>query len=175
MSLPRLVFEGLTGGYGSAPVVRGVSGQVSPGETLCVLGRNGTGKTTLMKLLMGYLRCWQGSVRLDGTAIETLTTPARHALGISYCPQERPVFDDLSVRDNLTLMRPNRGLAPFADYLDALPDPGTTIGPTRRDALGGREKAPFAHARPRRGTSYSVYSMSRAKACSGRTSSTWPL
>src|SRR5207244_3463109 len=45
----------------------------------------------------------------------------RRALGISYCPQERPVFDDLSVRDNLTLMRADRGLAPFADYFARFP------------------------------------------------------
>ncbi len=121
MSLPRLAFEAVTGGYGTAAVVRDVSGQVAPGEALCVLGRNGTGKTTLMRLLMGYLRCWQGRVRLDGTAIETLSTPARQALGISYCPQERPVFDDLSVRDNLTLMRPNRDLAHLADYFARFP------------------------------------------------------
>jgi ABC-type branched-subunit amino acid transport system ATPase component len=111
MSPPRLAFAGVIGGYGTAPVVREVSGQVARGEVLCVLGRNGTGKTTLMRLLMGYLPCWQGSVRLDGIAIEALATPARRVLGISYCPQERPVFDDLSVRDNLTLMRPDRDLA----------------------------------------------------------------
>jgi branched-chain amino acid transport system ATP-binding protein len=121
MTPPRLTFAGIIGGYGTAPVVREVSGQVAPGEVLCVLGRNGTGKTTLMKLLMGYLPCWQGSVQFDGTAIEALATPARRALGISYCPQERPVFDDLSVRDNLTLMRPDGDLAPFADYFTRFP------------------------------------------------------
>ena len=140
MSLPRLVFDGVTGGYGSAPVVREVSGQVAPGETLCVLGRNGTGKTTLMRLLMGYLRCWQGSVRLDGTSIETLTTPARHALGISYCPQEWPVFDDLSVRDNLTLMRPNRDLAPFADCLARFPILARRLDQHAGTLSGGEKK-----------------------------------
>ena len=140
MNLPRLVFDGVTGGYGSAPVVRAVSGQVAPGETLCVLGRNGTGKTTLMRLLMGYLRCWQGSVRLDGTSIETLTTPARHALGISYCPQERPVFDDLSVRDNLTLMRPNRDLAPFADCLARFPILARRLDQHAGTLSGGEKK-----------------------------------
>jgi urea transport system ATP-binding protein len=121
MSEVRLAFDGVTGGYGTAPVVRGVSGAVAAGEVLCVLGRNGTGKTSLMKLLMGYLRCWQGSVRLNDTAIEALDPPARRLLGISYCPQERPVFDDLSVHDNLTLMRADRGLAPFAAYFARFP------------------------------------------------------
>jgi branched-chain amino acid transport system ATP-binding protein len=111
----------VTGGYGTAPVVCGVSGQVAPGEVLCVLGRNGTGKTTLMKLLMGYLRCWRGDVRLNDTAIGMLDAPARRALGISYCPQERPVFDELSVHDNLTLMRPTRDLSPFTNYFARFP------------------------------------------------------
>ncbi len=121
MSEVRLAFDGVTGGYGTAPVVRDVSGAVAPGQVLCVLGRNGTGKTSLMKLLMGYLRCWQGSVRLNGAAIEALDPPARRRLGITYCPQERPVFDDLTVRDNLTLMRADRGLAPFAAYFARFP------------------------------------------------------
>jgi branched-chain amino acid transport system ATP-binding protein len=121
MSAPRLAFTGVTGGYGTAPVVRDVSGQVAPGEVLCVLGRNGTGKTTLMKLLMGYLRCWQGDVRFNNTPIEMLEASARRALGISYCPQERPVFDDLSVRDNLTLMRASRDLTPFKHYFARFP------------------------------------------------------
>jgi branched-chain amino acid transport system ATP-binding protein len=140
MSLPRLVFDGVTGGYGSAPVVREVSGQVAPSEVLCVLGRNGTGKTTLMRLLMGYLRCQQGSMRLDGTAIETLSTRARHAFGISYCPQERPVFDDLSVRDNLTLMRPNRDLAPFADCLARFPVLARRLDQHAGTLSGGEKK-----------------------------------
>ena len=87
-----------------------LSARSRAGEVLCVLGRNGVGKSTLMKLLFGQLPCRAGSVRLEGRAIEALEPAARRALGISYCPQERPVFDDLSVRDNLTLMRADRRL-----------------------------------------------------------------
>ena len=89
-----------------------------------------------MKLLMGYLRCWQGSVRLNGAAIEALDPPARRRLGITYCPQERPVFDDLTVRDNLTLMRADRGLAPFAAYVRALSHPGAAARAACRHAVG---------------------------------------
>jgi len=121
MSASGLAFEAVTAGYGTAAVVRGVSGAVVPGEVLCVLGRNGVGKTTLMKLLFGYLRCWQGRVLWNGAPIETLDPPARRQLGITYCPQERPVFDDLSVRDNLTLMRRDRGLDRFAPYFERFP------------------------------------------------------
>jgi branched-chain amino acid transport system ATP-binding protein len=121
MSAPRLAFEGLTGGYGSTTIVRDLSGAAEPGDVLCVLGRNGVGKTTLMKLLFGYLPCLSGTVSLDGKPIQGLDPSARRHIGMTYCPQERPVFDDLSVRDNLTLMRANRQLAPFRSYFDRFP------------------------------------------------------
>lgn len=121
MSGLPLAFEQVTGGYGSSVVVRGVSGAVAPGEVLCVLGRNGVGKSTLMKLLFGYVPCRQGSVLLGGRPIHTLAPPLRRRIGVTYCPQERPVFDDLSVRDNLTLMRTNRRLEPFRPYFVRFP------------------------------------------------------
>jgi branched-chain amino acid transport system ATP-binding protein len=121
MSTPRLVFESVTGGYGSTMIVRDLSGRAIAGEALCVLGRNGVGKSTLMKLLLGYLRCWRGRVLIDGEPIDALDPSGRHHAGLSYCPQERLVFDDLSVRDNLTLMRASRRLTPFRRYFDRFP------------------------------------------------------
>ena len=121
MSATRLAFEGLTGGYGSTTIVRDLSGAAEPGDVLCVLGRNGVGKSTLMKLLFGYLPCLSGKVLLDGKPIQSLDPSARRHIGMTYCPQERPVFDDLSVRENLTLMRTNRQLAPFRRYFDRFP------------------------------------------------------
>jgi ABC-type branched-subunit amino acid transport system ATPase component len=117
----RLEFEGLVGGYGDVVVVRGVSGAVAAGEVLCVIGRNGVGKSTLLKMLFGQLPCREGSVRLDGRAIDGVEAAARRRLGISYCPQERPVFDDLNVHDNLTLMHSDRGLAAFAPLFSRFP------------------------------------------------------
>lgn len=116
MTAPRLAFDRVSGGYGTALVVRAVSGSVVPGEALCILGRNGVGKTTLMKLLFGYLPCRAGTVLWNGAAIEALEPSERRRLGIAYCPQERPVFEDLSVRDNLTLMRGAGDLAFCAPY-----------------------------------------------------------
>jgi urea transport system ATP-binding protein len=121
MSAPRLTFENLAGGYGSTTIVRDLSGAAAAGEVLCVLGRNGVGKTTLMKLLTGYLPCTRGRVLFDGAAITALDLAARRRSGVTYCPQERPVFDDLSVHDNLTLMRESRKLAPFRRYFDRFP------------------------------------------------------
>ena len=97
MSRPRLRFEDLTGGYGSTTIVRDLAGAAIAGAALCVLGRNGVGKTTLMKLLTGYLPCMRGRVLLDEQPITALDPAARRRAGVSYCPQERPVFDDLSV------------------------------------------------------------------------------
>jgi ABC-type branched-subunit amino acid transport system ATPase component len=118
---PRLEFAGIAGGYGDVVVVRGIDGAVAAGEVLCVIGRNGVGKSTLLKLLFGQLPCREGSVRFDGRAIDGTPSARRRALGISYCPQERPVFDDLSVRDNLTLMRADRSLDAFAPYFARFP------------------------------------------------------
>lgn len=117
----RLAFEGVTGGYGSTTIVRELSGAAVAGEVLCVLGRNGVGKSTLMKLLFGYLQCRSGRVLLDGKPINSLDPSARRRLGMSYCPQERPVFEDLSVRENLTLMRESRQLSPFRPFFNRFP------------------------------------------------------
>jgi urea transport system ATP-binding protein len=140
MSAGRLVFEEVTGGYGSTTIVRALSGAAVAGEALCVLGRNGVGKSTLMKLLLGYLPCSSGRVLLDGAPVHTLEPSARHRAGMSYCPQERPVFDDLSVRDNLTLMRASRKLAPFRRYFDAFPILERRLGQHAGTLSGGEKK-----------------------------------
>ena len=149
--VPRLDFAEVTGGYGGVRVVRGISGAVAPGEVLCVIGRNGVGKSTLLKLLTGQLRLASGRVRLDGRAIEDVEASRRRALGMAYCPQERPVFDDLSVRDNLTLMRVHRRIAVFEPLLRALPDPRAPARPACGHAVGRREEDPLVRARPRGG------------------------
>jgi ABC-type branched-subunit amino acid transport system ATPase component len=121
MTAPRLAFDSIAAGYGDVIVVSDVSGSVEAGEVLCVIGRNGVGKSTLLKVLFGQLPCRTGSIHLEGRPIERLEPNRRRALGISYCPQERPVFDDLSVRDNLTLMRADRSLAAFAPLFARFP------------------------------------------------------
>ena len=118
---PRLEFKALVGGYGGLDVVRGVSGAVAPGQVLCVIGRNGVGKSSLLKLLFGQLPLRGGSIVFEGRPIEALEASQRRALGLSYCPQERPVFDELSVRDNLTLMRADRSLSMFEPLFTRFP------------------------------------------------------
>ncbi len=140
MRLMQLTFDQLTGGYGSADVVRGVSGTADPGKVLCVIGRNGVGKSTLMKLLFGFLPCRGGSVSLDGQEIQRLDPTERHRLGISYSPQERPVFDSLSVRDNLTLMRHDRSIDLFEPYFARFPLLSQRLGQHAGTLSGGERK-----------------------------------
>jgi ABC-type branched-subunit amino acid transport system ATPase component len=139
-AVPRLAFEAVAGGYGDIDVVRGVSGAVEAGEVLCVIGRNGVGKSTLLKLLFGELACRAGTVRFEGRKVHGLDATARRALGIGYCPQERPVFDDLSVRDNLTLMRADRRVEAFEPLFRQFPVLGRRLSQHAGTLSGGEKK-----------------------------------
>jgi ABC-type branched-subunit amino acid transport system ATPase component len=117
-----LEFDGLTGGYGTTVVVRDVGGSVAPGQVLCVMGRNGVGKSTLMRLLSGHLRCRAGTIRLNGDDITGQSAHARSKRGLTYGPQERVVFENLSVADNLRLRAGgSRADDRLAVYFDAFP------------------------------------------------------
>lgn len=140
MNAPRLAFSGITGGYGSTVIVRDLGGVVGAGEVLCILGRNGVGKSTLMKLLCGYLPCLSGGVLLSGRRLDGLDPAARRRAGVTYCPQERPVFDDLSVRDNLSLMRARRHLEPFRPYFQRFPILERRLGQHAGTLSGGEKK-----------------------------------
>lgn len=91
-------------GYGAATTLNGISLEIAPGEVLGIAGRNGVGKTTLAKAIIGLLPTRKGAIQLDGARIESLKPTARAALGIGYVPQGRGIFD-LSVEDNLRVGR----------------------------------------------------------------------
>lgn len=116
-----LHFQDLVCGYGDTMVVRGLSGRVRPGQVLGVLGRNGVGKTTLVRALSGFLPLREGEVRWQGQSLASVPAHARLALGIALAPQENVVFGDLSVEENLWLHRRNRDLQAYAPYLDQFP------------------------------------------------------
>ncbi len=102
-----LAVSGLTSGYGEAIVVRGVSVAVAPGEIVALLGKNGMGKSTLLKTVMGFLPAREGQVTLHGRDV-TRDPPYRVARqAIAYTPQEQAIFQDLSVGDNLRLGQPD--------------------------------------------------------------------
>ena len=91
----------VTVGYGEGTVLSEVSLSVGAGQAVCLLGRNGVGKTTLMKCVMGLLRPRAGALTFSGRDITGLAPNARARLGIGYVPQGRHVFPGLTVRDNL--------------------------------------------------------------------------
>jgi branched-chain amino acid transport system ATP-binding protein len=93
----------LIAGWDRTVVLDDVSLAAAPGSTLAVLGRNGAGKTTLLATLMGLTTLHGGTIRLDGRAIETLSTHRRARLGLGYVPQEREVFASLTVVENLAV------------------------------------------------------------------------
>ncbi|GAB3471208.1 ABC transporter ATP-binding protein [Polaromonas eurypsychrophila] len=107
MELLRI--ENLSAGYGEAVVLQGVSLALDPGKTMALLGRNGTGKTTLINTLAGATRQHGGSITLAGKALHKLPSHERAAAGIGWVPQERNIFKSLTVHENLTAVaRPGK-------------------------------------------------------------------
>lgn len=98
-----LAISGLTSGYGEAIVIRGISLTVGAGEIVALLGKNGMGKSTLLRTVMGFLPAREGNVVIDGIDV-TRDAPHRIARrSIAYTPQEQAIFQDLTVGDNLRL------------------------------------------------------------------------
>ncbi len=93
--------EGLRGGYGAETVLQGVDMQIAPGEIVAVIGRNGVGKSTLMRTLTGLLRPSAGTIRFAGRDVTSEPADKRARAGIGYIPQGRDVFPELTVRENL--------------------------------------------------------------------------
>jgi ABC-type branched-subunit amino acid transport system ATPase component len=106
---PGLLVERLSGGYADTLVLREVSLSIGRGQVLGVLGRNGVGKTTLLRLIAGYLPKAGGSVRWQGQRMGTRPPHVNRGLGLSYAPQEAVVFDTLTVRENLSLQQRDLG------------------------------------------------------------------
>ncbi len=94
--------EGLTSGYGAAVVLNGISFTLEAGRSLALLGRNGTGKTTLIDSLVGATTRQAGRITLAGRSVEILPPHQRAAAGFGWVPQERNIFKSLTVAENLT-------------------------------------------------------------------------
>jgi len=104
-----LKVQNLRAGYGEAVVLQDVSLSLDEGQTLALLGRNGTGKTTLINTLAGATRQHGGSITLGGTALHKLPPHQRAGAGIGWVPQERNIFKSLTVHENLTAVaRPGK-------------------------------------------------------------------
>src|SRR5438552_15659222 len=97
-----LKLDGLKSGYGEAVVVQGISLALEQGESLALLGRNGTGKTTLLNTLVGVTRRHAGRLWLGERELTPLAPFQRAEAGIGWVPQERNIFKSLTVEENLT-------------------------------------------------------------------------
>lgn len=102
--IPALECRGLRSGYGAAVVIRGLDLLLGQGEILALLGKNGMGKSTLLKTMMGYLPTLAGTIRLEGRAIGGLPPQRIARYAVSYTPQDQALFPDLTVADNLRLV-----------------------------------------------------------------------
>ena len=94
---------GVHAGYGSTPILHGVDLQVGRGEIVSLIGRNGVGKTTILRCLMGQLRVTAGQISCLDQDITNFTPDARARLGIGYIPQGREIFPRLTVEENLQI------------------------------------------------------------------------
>ena len=140
----RLEAIDLRSGYGTVPVLHGVSFEVSRGEIVAVVGRNGAGKTTLVKTVLGVLRTTGGVLRLDGVDITRLPPSRRVRAGLRATFQERALFGDLSVSDNLRLN--GFGYETHDQVLDAFGPALSGRGPRRTGTLSGGEQKMLAAA-----------------------------
>lgn len=95
--------EDVTAGYGRTPILRDVSFDVERGDIVSLIGRNGVGKTTLMKVAIGLLSADQGTITFDGTDITSMGADKRAKMGIGYVPQGRDVFPRMTVEENLQI------------------------------------------------------------------------
>ena len=97
-----LAIDALRAGYGEAVVLPNMSLRLAEGQVLALLGRNGTGKTTLINSIVGVTRRFSGSVALAGTDVTSLRPDQRARAGIGWVPQERNIFRSLTVEENMT-------------------------------------------------------------------------
>ena len=144
-----LALSGLRAGYGATPVLHGIDLELAPSECAAVLGRNGVGKTTLMRAVTGAIATTGGSIRFDGTDLGALKAHQRARLGISLVPQGREIFPKLTVLENLrvgTAARRDRGV----DAVDAIFEEFPMLAQRRRTrggSLSGGQQQLLALAR----------------------------
>ncbi len=112
-----LEIRDLSFSYGSIQTLRGINMSMTKGRMVCVMGRNGVGKTTLMKNIMGMLQSSSGSIVLDGLDLTGLPTNRRAQAGLSLVPQGRQIFPELTVEENLKI-----GLQARTDGCQTIPD-----------------------------------------------------
>ena len=119
--------------YGAAQALRGISLKAEPGKVTCVLGRNGVGKTSLLRAIVGQKGISSGAITLGGVDISRLAPVDRARKGIAYVPQGREIFPLLTVQENL-----ETGFAPLPRSERSVPDDVFSLFPVLKDMLGRR-------------------------------------
>ena len=125
MGTPALEIRNLEAWYGESHILHQVDLVVQPGEVVTLLGRNGAGRTTTLRAIMGLTGARKGSIRVNG--IESIHLPTHKVahLGIGYCPEERGIFSSLSTEENLLLppsvSKSDKGM-PLAEIYDMFPN-----------------------------------------------------
>ena len=137
-----LRLEGIEAGYGAVQVLRGLSFAVEPGEVLCLMGRNGVGKTTALRAIMGQVPVSAGAILLDGVAVQDLDTHDVPKQGIGYVPQGRRLFGDLTVAENIEigLMTRGRDARVREKVLTIFPRLRERLGQISRTLSGGEQQ-----------------------------------
>lgn len=129
--------------YGDSHVLHGVDMDVPKGAIVCLLGRNGMGKTTLMRTIMGLARIGEGSIHFAGNEITGMRTHHIARLGISYVPENRGIFPELTLWDNLflgTLMRRRAGAEIPPEIFDYFPMLGERMSQEGGSLSGGEQQ-----------------------------------
>lgn len=119
--------------YGAAQALRGVSLSAEPAKITCVLGRNGVGKTSLMRAIVGHHRLTTGTIQFEGKTLDRSAPSERARSGIAFVPQGREIFPLLTVRENL-----ETGFAPLKRSERHIPDHVFELFPVLKDMLGRR-------------------------------------
>jgi urea transport system ATP-binding protein len=137
-----LAVQGLNQYYGGSHTLRDIAFDVPSGACTALLGRNGVGKTTLLKCLMGVIPMRSGKIAFDGKGIAGLPPYARAALGIGYVPQGRDIFPRLSVLENLQMgLAAKRGSGKLPDFiLDMFPVLKQMLNRRGGDLSGGQQQ-----------------------------------
>jgi ABC-type branched-subunit amino acid transport system ATPase component len=145
---PKISLNEISSGYGPVTVIAGLSLSIAQGRIFALMGKNGMGKTTLLKSILGIIRLRSGDMRLDGKSIKAASPAALLASGVAYAPQEQALFPDLTIRDNLRLaLRSDKALGPALEIIyrhfpflrDRLPQKaGTLSGGEQKMLILGR-------------------------------------
>jgi branched-chain amino acid transport system ATP-binding protein len=141
-----LKLHGVAAAYGPATVVRNLSFDVPDGAIVALLGRNGAGKSTTLKTIMGLVRAQAGDITFDGARIDRRAPHEINRLGVAYVPEERRVFSELTVEDHLRIAR--RPNSPWQlDRIFSLFPPLVPLRNRRARFLSGGEQQMLAIAR----------------------------